>query len=368
MPATSELPDSLKPLARRQAISVRDETWDADVDRLVNVIETALSSRDPSRADAPISAARLWVAAALAMVIIGLLVFNGRRPKPEDGASPQTGATPASGAVEPSGATGATGNAPVATAGGSPYTIDIPRIAEAAFGDVVYAVASGNVVMRDSGPELRLRIRVTNYGRHDVNFWDDSFRLSVGGELLSPTSGLNESAPGNSLRYGIITFRLRPQMRNGTLRIVSAQQTADIPLDLSSTGRPPVDEQAEIADSMGQAIQTAVVRDPQPLHAGGDLSVTLLNAATRRFANTLRLTLSLRMANNGRTDMYTGAVTMRVEAGGEQRAPFQFPSEVIAAKATSTGTVAFDLPTNTTRAVLRTTIGDQTTEKSFDLK
>src|ERR1041384_4143726 len=30
MPATSELPDSLKPLVRRQAISVRDETWDAD--------------------------------------------------------------------------------------------------------------------------------------------------------------------------------------------------------------------------------------------------------------------------------------------------------------------------------------------------
>ena len=369
MPATSELPDSLKPLVRRQAISVRDETWDADVDRLVNVIETALSSRDPSRADAPISAAQLWVAAGLAVVIVGLLVFNGRRSKPEDGASPQTGVSPASGTVDPPAATNnATGGASVSTAGGSPYTIDIPRVAEAGFGDVIYAVASGNVVMRESGPELRLRIRLTNYGRQDVNFWDDSFRLSVGGEVLSPTSGLNAIAPGNSLRYAIITFRLRPQMRAGTLRIVSSQQMADIPLDLSPTGRPPVDEQAEIADSMGQAIQAAVVRDPQPLHTGGDLSVTLLGATTRRFANTLRLTLSLRMANNGRNDTYTGAITMRVEAGGEQRAPFQFPSEVIAAKATATGTAAFDLPTTTTRAVLRTTIGDQTTEKTFDLK
>src|SRR5262245_20756653 len=58
MPATGELPDNLKPLTRRHAVSLRDETWDADVDRLVNVIEGAMASRDPSRADAPISSAQ----------------------------------------------------------------------------------------------------------------------------------------------------------------------------------------------------------------------------------------------------------------------------------------------------------------------
>ena len=209
---------------------------------------------------------------------------------------------------------------------------------------------------------------MTNFGRLDVNFWDDSFRLSVGGEVLSPTSGLNAIAPGNSLRYGIITFRLRPQMRSGTLRIVSYQQMADIPLDLSPTGRPPVDEQAEIADSMSQAIQAAVVREAVPLHTGGDVSVTLLSASTRRFANTLRLNLSLRMANSGRNDAHSTQIMMRVEAGGEQRAPYLFPNEIIAAKATANGTAAFDLPPTATRAVVRTTIGDQTTEKSFDLK
>src|SRR6185436_14031034 len=136
MPATSELPDNLKALARRHAVSVRDETWDADVERLVNVIESAMSARDPSRADAPISAAQLWVAAALAVVIVGLLVFNGRRPKPEDAASsPQTGVSAATGRIDTPAPGNGTGGAPIATAGGSPYTIDIPRIAEAAFGD-----------------------------------------------------------------------------------------------------------------------------------------------------------------------------------------------------------------------------------------
>ena len=116
--------------------------------------------------------------------------------------------------------------------------------------------------------------------------------------MLSPTSGLNAVAPGNSLRYGIVTFRLRPQMRSGTLRIVSNQETAEIPLDLSPTGRPPVDEQAEIADSMAQAINAAVVRDPVPLLDAGDVSVTLQRASTRRFANTLRFNLSLRIGQS----------------------------------------------------------------------
>jgi len=385
MPVSAELPENIRPLARRHAVTVRDETWDADVDRLVGVIESATGAVDPSRADAPISAARLWVAAGLAIVIVGLLLFNGnRRSGGEAGAPGAPPAEPGGGASTPAGGGDAPTSAPasastaaapsvpagppISTAGGSPYTIDIPRIAESAFGDVIYAVVSGNVVMRGDTPELRLRLRLMNSGRYDVGFWDDSFRLAVGGDVLSPTSGLNTSVPSNSLRYGIVTFRLRPQMRAGALRIVNRQETADIPLDLSPTGRPPVDEQAEIADSGAQAITAAVVRDPMPLLDTTDVSVTLLRASNRRFANVLRLTLTIRMANRGRYGLHTGVITMRVSAGTEQYAPFQFPNETMEPMTTSTGTVVFDLPTNTTRVVLRTAIKDEFAEKTFDLK
>jgi hypothetical protein len=377
MPAAPELPENLRPLTRRHAVSVRDETWDADVDRLANVIESALSMRDPSRADAPISAARLWVAAALAVVIVGLLIFNSSRTGSgdDDGGGDgnavgggAAGTSSSSGAETPGTAGRADGGTPISAADGMAYTIGIPRIAEAAFGDVVYAVASGNIVMRGDAPELRLRIRLMNYGRYDVGFWDDSFRLAVGGEVLSPTSGLNSSVPGNSLRYGIVTFRLRPQMRGGTFRIVNNQQTAEIPLDLSPTGRPPVDEQAEIADSMAQAITTTVVLEPIALHDAGDVVVTLQQASTRRFVNTLRFNLSLRFNNRGRYATHSSQIVMRVEAAGEQRAPFQAPNENLDPMTTASGSAAFDLPTTATRAVLRTTIGDQTVEKTFDLK
>src|SRR6185369_4765642 len=116
------------------------------VDRLVNVIESAMSMRDPSRADAPISAARLWVAAALAVVIVGLLLFNGSRGKSRGGdagtagsgapAATAGGDAPASTNAPAASAPGS--GAPISTANGSPYTIDVPRIAEAAFGDVVF--------------------------------------------------------------------------------------------------------------------------------------------------------------------------------------------------------------------------------------
>jgi len=379
MPSASELPENMRPLARRQALTVRDETWDSDVERLVNVIDSAMNLRDPSRADAPISAARLWVAAALAVVIVGLLLFNGRRDKSRDGdtgagTAPTIGGgatgggatigTPTSTASEPGTGT------PISAANGSPYTIDIPRIAEAAFGDVIYAIASGNVVMRGDTPELRLRVRVMNSGRYDVVFWDDLFRLTIGGDVLSPTSGLSTTVPGNSLRYGIITFRLRPQARGGVLRIVQNQQTpaAEFPLDLSPTGRPPVDEQAEIADSMGQAIVMPVFRDPMPLLDAGDIALTLTSGFTRRFANTLRFSLSMRMLSHGRYPASTSIIVMRVGAGGEQLAPYLFPNESLEPMTTSTGTAVFDLPTNTTRAVLQTTIADQKAEKTFELK
>ena len=39
MPAAAQMPENMQALARRHAVSVRDETWDADVDRLAAVVE-----------------------------------------------------------------------------------------------------------------------------------------------------------------------------------------------------------------------------------------------------------------------------------------------------------------------------------------
>ena len=45
MPAAEELPESIRALSRRHATSLRDETWDADVDRLVRAFGRETISR-----------------------------------------------------------------------------------------------------------------------------------------------------------------------------------------------------------------------------------------------------------------------------------------------------------------------------------
>jgi len=362
MPAAGELPENIRPLARRHAVSVRDETWDNDGDRLVTVIDSAEGAATPARPDAPVSGPRLWVAAGVAVVVVGLLLFTQSR-----GGRDRNSAEPATPSGSPAAGSPASG-APAGTGTTAPYTIDIPRIAEAAFGDLTYSVVSGNVAARGDTDELRLRVRLMNYSRYDANFWDKSFRLVVGGDVVSPTGDLNEVVPGNSLRYGIVTFRLRPQTRNAVLRIIHNQDSAEMPLDVSSTGRPPVDEQGEIADSLGQAIVLPVMRDPVRLLDAGDVGATLFSASSRRFANTLRLMLSTRIVNNGRYPIHSGAVTMRVAVGGDLLAPNQFPNEVIDPMSTISPTVVFDLPPTATSAVLRTTIGKDSAERTFELR
>src|SRR5262245_14896513 len=63
MPATEELPETIQGLARRQAVSLRDESWDEDVKRFV----TALDRRSW------IQRYRLALAASAAVVVVGAL-------------------------------------------------------------------------------------------------------------------------------------------------------------------------------------------------------------------------------------------------------------------------------------------------------
>jgi hypothetical protein len=360
MPAAADLPENIRPLARRHAVSVRDETWDADVDRLVAVIDNAESTGGPVRGAWPARHLRLALAAGVvvAIVLVAFVLLWGSRPKSDAPASDPS--------VSNSGAPGIPSVSSSATA--PAFTIAVPRIAEAAFGNLIYTVVSGNVVFPATERELRLRIRLMNYSHYDANFWDASFRLVLGGETLSPTSNLNMIVPGNSLRYAIVTFRVPLASTGATLRIENGDAHAAIPLELSQTGRPPVDEGAEIADSSSQAITAVLIREPVALIDGNELSVSLLKASTRRFANAVRVRLSVRFENRGRYPIHSGALTMRVAAGGEHLAPGEFPNEAIAPKATVTKDVVFDLPTTTTRATLRSTIGNETAERAFDTR
>ena len=353
MPAAVQLPENMQALARRHAVSIRDETWDADVDRLAAVVEKVAP---PASVDGVARVLKPKTIAAVAGAIALLVVLALWMPRGPSG-QPSPPAVSTSTSTSPAAAP-ATGSG----AAGAPYTIDIPRIAEAAFGDLIYSLVSGNVAFRETDNELRVRIRVSNFGGNGINFWDDSFRLAAGGQTLAPVSGLNAIVDRNSLQYGVVAFRVPRQARKATLQIVSGRNIASIPIDLTPTGRPPVDEQAEIADSLSQAIREAVVKEAAPLLTADGLTVTLDRASTRRFANALRLVLSIRVVNNGTGPVFGGNIVMRVAVGDAIVVPVEWPFGSIDRQSTSVETVNFDLPTTTTEATIRTTIGTQSAQ------
>jgi hypothetical protein len=69
MPSTVELPETLRPLRRRQAVELSDGRWRYDVDRLIAVLEDAMAARGGS------ALGRLW-----RRIAFTLRRFSARRP------------------------------------------------------------------------------------------------------------------------------------------------------------------------------------------------------------------------------------------------------------------------------------------------
>lgn len=109
MPAEHDLPESMRPLARRNAHEMSARRWDFDFDSLAQTLETALGMPAPDAAGAPAPAAKsgtdsrqparlLWPVAAIVTVALALGVYfvQGRSE-----GTPDTQSTSSSGAAEP---------------------------------------------------------------------------------------------------------------------------------------------------------------------------------------------------------------------------------------------------------------------------
>jgi hypothetical protein len=243
----------------------------------------------------------------------------------------------------------------------------MPRVAEVAWGPFIFTLLAGSVAPHGASDELRLRVRASNEGRYDGNFWDASFRLLVGGTALSPTSGLNKILAGHSIDQAVVTFDIPRGTDAATLRFVLPDANADVPLDLTSTGRPAEDERADAGDALSRAILSTLQRDPMPFLSGDGYATTLRSATARRFANAVRLTFSVGFSNSGRYPSGTGELVMRVAAGDRVIAPWEAPNEVIAPASTTSGSYVFDVPPGTRRVVLRGMVRSMSTERAFDI-
>jgi hypothetical protein len=368
MPALETLPEDIRALARRHAMNLRDDAWDHDVDRLASVIAdvTKSSIAEPSIAGPAKSGqygqSSRWLMAGAAVVALGVLIVFLTRGSGDDSAAT---ARSSIAATDSSNSTAASGSSAVSTPT-QRYGVAVPRPAEVAH-RLFYTLFSANVTPLGNGTsELRLRVQFANYTLHDANAWDASFRLVVNGQTLAPTGGLNEVVPGRSLRSFFVTFTI-PATATGkaVLRVLDGDRVGELPLDLSTTLRPPEDQEAEITDSLVHAIMRSVLPDQHVLVRDGDVSVTVLRASTRRFVNVVRLRFAVRFANGGQYPS-SGAI-FRLAVGDQLLAPLDAPNVVVEPRSNESADVEFEVPTTATRVVLSGTIGQAAGELPVDI-
>ena len=326
MPAAEELPESIRALSRRHATSLRDETWDADVDRLVGALR---KGHDQPRRR---TAASLLKGAIVVLIVLAVIVLvrsvrgTDRETSPvstDEPARPQAGA------------------------------IAIPRLAEIVHGHLIYTVLSGDVVPSGRERAVRLRVRISNEGSAPANFWDNSFRLAVRGHVLSPTSGLNELVSGHSLQQGVVSFEVPADATQAILRVLAGNEAAELPLGLASTGRRSEVDIPDTGDALARASVVAAVRDARRLVSGRTISYTLNRITARQFVNKRRIVVGLRVTNHGRYPWLFGSDAVRVVIDGEAIAPVDGPNDVVAPDSTASADFTFDVAPAVRKIILR---------------
>ena len=357
LPAPEMLPEDLRSLVRKQAVHLRDDAWDHDVDRLAAAISGATNTpiaHTPRASASP----RRWLILGPALAgLAALAVFaltRGGATGPDAAVSTERSADSSRGSSSP--------------VRGQAHGVAIPRVAEVAHTALIYTILSASVVpLANGNHEVRVRVRFSNEGRYDANAWDDSFRLVVGSETLPPTSRLNEIARAHSLTQGIVTFEIPANVAKAILRVLEGSRIGEIPLDLSVTKLPAPDERADAGDALSHATIASIPGTPRPLVRDGDLRVTIDRASSRRFVNVLRLRLTLRYDNAGRYPAGSGDAMLRIAAGDQLLPPIEEPNLVVQGNANAVAEVEFEVPSTTTRAVLRGTIRDTSGEWPLEI-
>jgi hypothetical protein len=103
------------------------------------------------------------------------------------------------------------------------------------------------------------------------------------------------------------------------------------------------------------------------LLASGGLEITLTRILARRFANAIRLIVSVRYSNHTGYPAGAGALTLRAAVADQVLAPVSAPDNVIEREASASGDFLFDLPAAAGRVTLRASLENASTSMTFDL-
>ncbi|MEO5321332.1 hypothetical protein PV761_22455 [Arthrobacter sp. CC3] len=183
----------------------------------------------------------MTAAAAVITALTGLLlglgqlgVFDAGRPAASTASASGTASPGASAGTAQPGAGASSSGSGSGTGSGAGWKVTLPTERTYRAADVEYEILGASARPDVSGKiALTLTLRCTNHGRYDLNFWDSTFRLNVGGVSYSPDPGLNELVAGDSSKSGDVRFTVPADTREALLRIKFAEGESSARLAVS---------------------------------------------------------------------------------------------------------------------------------------
>lgn len=289
MPPVESLPEDLRPLARRQAVELRDSRWDSDVEALIAVLERILAmdrspfqATPPGRRSTPAQAGQggspvrrkhaVWLGGALALIAAVFLAANLLRPVttvqgPEDAAA----------RIE---------TEPAST---SAQTLGTPPIAET-------SVAAPAVEATRPEPAMS----------HDKGVAREAIPVAPSGVRTPPKTQAD-------------TRRVGPQVAPDPAPVTAAvaPRLPEAPIQAVQATSPP-----ETPGSSSSATQTVMSRPPDPTPSPRIIAVLARGEPSRRdfWEGESTQTYSAKMAtlfSDTLNELAAAGVTVRTRSGGE---------------------------------------------------
>ena len=174
--------------------------------------------------------------AAIITAATGLIVAFNHTSSRSESAPAATTSPSSSSSSSPATPVSSSSAAPAAAATSrTSGAVPLPALHEVKFadGNPVVTILSANLEPIDADRRsLRFRIRYTNTGRFDANFWDRSYRLIIDGVSRSPTNSLNALVANDSAKEGDVVFDVPVTVKDVVLQVSAGEEKNRLPFKL----------------------------------------------------------------------------------------------------------------------------------------
>ena len=351
MPREDELPQPLKPLARRQAVELTDARWESDLALFERALAERVTGSTTARPanDGRRAFSRSGVVAAIVIVLIAGLSYLWRA-RSGDGHEPATPAIPPGTTAAES--AGSVGESAPDTVSELRRALPLPAVARFKLAGQQFEILALRSEPMGDHDLLTMRLRMTNNRAYPDTFTDVAAVLETGEDAVAPTAPVFELIAGYSAKDGELQFALPRSAGQATLVLRYAGEDTRIPLavrdgrtfkvdaTVDAFGRPRRAQLVEVIKSFPVDLELPTPHSAQLGNAGFVLRSLRLDRYNAERA-ALEVEVRATAAPDARGGINFWSDNVRLHVDGVPRAPENAVNELVAGGTSHTATFEF---------------------------